>query len=358
MPAYASPYQYRYPTAFRLARSAASGLGYGAGYAAWKLGRSAFSRKAPVRKARRFMRAPLRSIRPFAGRKRRTKYARRGRPVRSKQLNKKVNTLAKRVDSTLGKLTYRVCNVSRLLASNNVQNFTIFAINSLAQTEAAIAQCRYFDAENPGGLLTASGATGTYQRTYDITSVSSTLSFRNNYLSNCCLVVYCCKIKEDTSLNANTCYTNGLTDNASDTAGTSILSYPTDSIQFNNLWKIKKKYTFNLRPGSEASVSVGIKGYRYDPSLSDSHVQDNQTAHNCHQWFVFLSGVLSHDSAADEQGYEEAGVDIAHYKTIKVKYPAGANIHYIYTAHDFDTPTNGFVQSFDSVPDNLGYSAS
>lgn len=338
-----------------------SGAGYGVGNAAaygmWKMGRALSGRKAPARQSKPFIRTATRSTVAFSGRKRRTGRVSRGRRSRPKNLTKKVNTLTKRVNSALGTLTYRSIVAGRLLAANNLQNFGEYIINNASTNETVIAQCRYYDIQDPATLDVVSGATGSFQRTFDFISASSTLTLRNNYQSNCKATVYCLRVKDDTSIGPATAYTNGLADNASDTAGTSILSYLTDSVQLTHLWKVLKKYSFNLAPGGEAQCSVGIKGYKYDPSLFDSHNTEHNTKFNAHTWMVFINGVLAHDSAADEQGIQQVGVDVALYKVFKVKYPAGAQLHFVYTtAAGLDAPANGFLQSIQPVPDNLAYS--
>lgn len=288
---------------------------------------------------------------------------RRGRPLRirgrgkQKQLVRRVRELSQKMAQGEGWLTYRTAAVGALLASNNVQNFASLGINDLAITETILGQLRYYDPSTPGTLLVADFTSGTFQRKVHIDRIVAMLTLRNNYQTQAKVTVYTCKALNDTSISPTSAYVNGMNDSGNDTAGTNPLSYITDSPQFKELWKIVKKNVFVMSPGDEVIVSSNPKGYWYDASLADSHNLTYQREFNSHAYAIFVQGVLSHDSAvANEQGLAQCGIDYNLQRTFQVKYDAGVNIQYTYVSNNYDTPTNGFVQSQRPISDNVSYS--
>lgn len=278
---------------------------------------------------------------------------RRGR----KQLVKQVQQLSHKAAMGEGILIYRRATSGAVLAANNLQGFSSVNINEFGTIEAIIGQLRVYNPSAPSNLTQVDFTTGTYQRKIYIDKAFAALTLRNNYQSCVKVTVYTCKVKTDTNIAPTTAYTNGLTDSGNDTAGTNPLSFITDSVQFNDLWKILKKNVFVLSAGDEFTVKTPIKGFWYDASLADSQTQDFQRDFHSHVYAVFVQGILSHDSAiANEQGLMACGVDFHLYRSFKVKYDAGANIQYTYVNNDYNTPTNGFVQSVRPVPDNIVYS--
>lgn len=356
----AIPYRQRqvripYTTPLYAAGYAAAGYG---GYRSVAKDIYGFARKG-YRAARRLYRGaqpvinstvtrPIR--RPVRARKFRGK---RGR----KQLVKRVRELSQKAAQGEGLLVYRTAAVGALIADNNVQNFASLGINDLAITESVLGQLRYYDPSAPSALVTADFTSGTYQRKIHIDKVTAMLLLRNNYQSCVKVTVYTCKAKNDTSISPTAAFVNGMTDSGNDTAGTNPLSYLTDSPQFDELWKIVKKNVYVLSAGDEITVSSAPAGYYYDASLADSHSLTYQRELNSHAFAIFVQGLLSHDSAvANEQGLCKAGIDYQLYRTFRIKYEAGVNIHYTYVSNNYDTPTNGFVQSVRPISDNITYS--
>lgn len=272
-----------------------------------------------------------------------------------KTVKKQISHLRKLAESDMGTLIYRDLISDRLLASTvNQQVVSETSFNTKTDLEAVLAQLRYYDPTAPTTLVTADGATGTYQKEFLIQHSSGSMKFINNYQTPCLLKVYLCKNKVDTNILPATAFTNGLAD-VSSMANTNLQAYPNDSEQLKDLYSVKLLKKVQLQPGRSCSVSQTIKDFQYDPTLYDSHALDYQKAFKSYHFMYILSGVLGHDSVLDEQGFTKAGIDIQIHKTYKVKYAAGADIKYVYTTQTLATFTNGALVTNNPITDNQGF---
>ncbi len=174
--------------------------------------------------------------------------------------------------------------------------------------------------------------------------------------SDCNLKVYLCKAKDDTSITPSSAWSSGLADSGNVSAITQLNQFPSDTDLFNDLWSSKVAGNFTLSPGQTASVSHTVKNVEYDPSLVDTHNLTYQKEYKAFTWMFVVSGVLSHDTTLNEQGMAACGVDFSHHVSTVISYDAGTNIKYVHVVENLDTPTNGFVQSHQPVPDNISYS--
>lgn len=274
-----------------------------------------------------------------------------------KKVKSQIKELKRLAESDMGRLVYRDMAPARLLAGVNAQACSAIAASDTSILEAVIAQLRYYDPSAPSTLVTADGATGTYQKEFYFKRIYSKITYRNNYQSPVLVKSYCCVPKDDTNITPFVAWTNGLTDGANGSYS-DMNSYPTDSQQFQDLYKIVSSKTKLLNPGQELVCTHSEKPFQYDPSLTDSHSLSYQTRNKNFLWMTIVSGCVGHDTSLDEQGFLAAGVDIIIERVFEVHYSAGADIRFVYTTNSLDTFTNGGVYSSKPVADNIGYSVS
>ncbi len=285
------------------------------------------------------------------------KKSRRGK-VKSfpKKVKGQIKELKRLAEADMGTHIYRKRTTGRVLASESVVGNTDFSISTVTILEDALAGLKYYDPAAPGTLVTAAAATGTFQKDFYFPRIYAKLSARNNYQVPCNVKLYMCMPKRDTSISPKTAFTNGLTD-VGGVSETSPLVYVTDSVEFQDLWKIVSTQSALLQPGDSLSISNSIKPFQYDPALVDNHNMTYQKKFGSMVVFVRIEGVLGHDSSVTtEQGTLQAGVDISTYLVAECRYPAGADIKQIVIADSADTFTNSGVASSKPLADNQSYS--
>lgn len=272
------------------------------------------------------------------------------------QLKKKVSKISKLIEGATGTLIYKTDATGRLLASVNGVSYGDYVGSDVTTIENVIAQLRYYDPSAPSALVTADATTGSYQKEIQIVSQYGRLLVRNNYQIPCKVKLYVYVPKEDTSIAPSSAFSLGLADIGNPSGG-SILLNMTDSEMLNDLYRIHKSSTRILAPGAEASISMGTKGFQYDPSFVDTHALSYQKRYNSFIFTVRVEGVLAHDSSADEQGIAAGGVDTILERKFVVKYNAGIDLKYMVLSENLDTFTNGALVS-QYTADNQAYSVS
>lgn len=281
------------------------------------------------------------------------KIKKRDRPVA--KLAKQLKNLQIQSKSDQGELIARIRDNSRSLCGVNAQSAADILGYSTATLESILSQCKFFNPSVPGTLTTADISSGTFQRDIHFATAYTRLRVRNNYQVPARVSIYCCLVKDDTSISPRTAWANGLADIGSVTY-TDPMTFPSDSQQLSDLYKIESSVKKVLIPGQEMSLSYSAPKFIYDPSLVDSHNLTYLKQYKCHGYIVVVEGVMGHDTTADEQGNLAAGVDIEIYRNFKVHYSAGAQIRVLYTSDGLSTFTNGGVVSSKPVCDNIGYS--
>lgn len=272
-----------------------------------------------------------------------------------KDLRKKVKDINQSVKHNEGKLIYRFRGTGRVLANANECTHSSIVANSISTIETVLAQLRYYDPTDPANLVNASGVTGTFSKDFMISKSYYKLLIQNNYQIPCNVVVYICKPKEDTSISPTSAFSGGLVD-VGNPSNVSCLVYLTDSEIFQDLWKIEKSEKKYLYPGEICTISHGDKKYDYDPSLVDTHSLEYQDKYKSTIFVIRVEGPLAHDSAADEQGTAQCGIDYQMNRTFQVDYDAGAPITWLVSGDSSDTFTNGAIISSKPVADNISYS--
>ena len=255
-------------------------------------------------------------------------------------------------------MTHRKMTPWTLSSAVNANGVADRSGNDTSIVENVLENLRYYDPSTPGTLITANFNTGTYQRSVHFKSVTQSMLLRNNYQSDVKVKVYLCTPKKDTNQGPSAAWTAGIADNPATIATTALLNqYPTDFQVFNDLWKVKVAVNTTLAPGESAKASHTAKDFEYDPAVVDSHALTYQRKYKSFAWLLVVSGVPSHDSALSQIGLAQAGIDYVMNRTCIVSYDAGVNIKFVVPQNTLDTPTNGFIQSHQPVPDNIAYSA-
>lgn len=293
------------------------------------------------------------------GRKRRKVIMKKSNGTLSKdvsQLKAAVRDLRYSENATLGTLTFRSLNTYRILAPINSLASASYALASIATLESVLAQCKFFNPAVPGTLTTADVTSGTYQRNVLFKSQTNQLIIRNNYQSDCNIVVYLCIVKDDTDQTPLAAWDAGVIDGSNAADRNALNQYPSDYNVVKDLYSLKRVLKTTLAPGQSTKCSHTVNNVEYDPATADTHGLSYQKEYKANFFMVIIQGTISHDSVADEQGFAAAGVDIEQRRTHIVSYDAGINISYNYLSTGPDSFTNGAVQSHQPIPDNVGYS--
>ena len=299
---------------------------------------------------------------PIRGRIQKRTYKKKARGKGAKVKNdissikRSIKEMKQHDDATTGTMTKRQLLSSRLLSNINEQASVAIDMNGTGVIEGALTALKFFNPAVPGTLTTASGVSGTFQRNFLFDTMAGKVVVRNNYQSDAHVKIYLCKVKDDTSNDPRTAWSSGVVDGGDATGVDQLNQYPTDYNLLNDLWSLKVVSNTVLSPGQSVSCSHAERNIEYDPSTVDTHSLTYQKEYKAFQFLVVLSGSLSHDVAADDQGFSAAGLDILTYRTLKVKYAAGVNIKYLVMSEALDTPATSFVQSQKPVSDNLAYS--
>lgn len=308
---------------------------------------------------------PRRTKRPAFGRRRRSYKKKQYKSTKSKKSRKSFNRskpkLAKQVRQIQKKLgedsarhTYKWLRSRDVQCAVNAINYEEITISTATNLEQYIANLRYYDPSVPGTLVTASGATGTYQRTIHFKNISQQLIIRNNYQVPCKVKVYLVKAKGDTNIVPLTYYTNGITDQVIsggnlNTAGI----FPTDLNAFMSQWSCKCVKDVILDAGAMVMASHNTGHIKYDPSVYDEHTLDYQRKFKSASFIVRVEGVVAHDTSADQQTTLSGGVDIEANTRAEINYDAGIALDDIYVYVTRSTSfTNGGVLTNKPIADN------
>lgn len=273
------------------------------------------------------------------------------------RLDKKVKRLQQYSAANMGTLTYRSTGSVSLQAAVAVSNDFTVGQSTLALIETVLAQLRYYNPSAPANLTTADFTTGTYQKEVLLRSASTVLYIVNNNQVPVQVSVYTCSVKRDTNFTVESIF-GAIDSDMSNVTTTSPFLYPSDIPAIDDLWTINKTTKCILQPGrNKVLIMSSNKMVNYDPSLSDSHNLQNQKAFDSKQFYIRINGVLAHDSAADEQAFINAGVDIRWKTTYKVQYNAGANIKFVFVDDNMNSSfTNGGQVSNKPVSGQQQYS--
>ncbi len=276
----------------------------------------------------------------------------------TKKNAKQIKVIKKKMNHDMARHTHRRRDIAELgPGAVNTKTFDTMEANTQTRLELAMAAFRYYDPATPGTLVTAAAGTGTYQREIYCESFYSKITVRNNYQVPCNVAVYCCKAKGDTDVSTHTSVSNGLTDQGNPGINSPMV-FPTDSMQFKQLYTIESSKKQFLQPGQQCSLSCVTKPFYYDPSLNDSEGDDHQSRWEDRQWLITVDGPIAHDSGGgvQEVGTLQCGVDCLTDNVWKFSYDAGVQLDDISVDQNSSTFTTGGVLSNKAVSDNQGFS--
>lgn len=261
------------------------------------------------------------------------------KPSKFKKLAKKVATLEKETDASLGTMVFRSLSGGSLNAALHKQGVSSWVPFSTASLESVLGKLKYYDIDNPTVLKEVSGATGAYARKYFFKKCFMSATYRNSYQSGLTLTVYLNICKDDNTHTPQGSWDDGVPDATNLTNSLDLGSFPTDSSSARDLWTWKKIKQVHLMPGQTATVTYAVPSFNYDPSVVDysgaSHVP---SLGGCPCFTAVFHGDLGH--SADGSNYIttlEAGLDVNRKAVYTVEYEAGANIKFVYVSDNRST---------------------
>lgn len=280
---------------------------------------------------------------------------------KTKKLVSRVSRIERHLKDDEGTLVYRKVSTSRLaIGALSNQAYGSYSMNYLTNIELALAQLRYFNPSTPGTYTTVDLTSGSNSKAVRMTCRGYTKIY-NNYQVPVQASLYLLSPKTDHTVAPATSIDNGLADSsAGPLVKENLTVQPTDSLQFNDLWKIENKQSKTLMPGSTIVSWFKTKEFTYDPSFADTHNDAYQKRNNCRVHMLQLKGVLGHDTTDTSQiGFMYGAVDVENFIEYTIHYPAGARIKFLVESSGAGTVfTNGGVCSEKPVADNIAYSVS
>lgn len=285
--------------------------------------------------------------------KRRYRKKRRRRSYRGTrqvaQLRKQVRTLQRRVQAGLGTYVYKRMASASVSAADKAVQVGSYEASNVSKIQGAIDALPVYD-PTTGVLTPTDFNSGTIQKQVEIAKTFSRVTCRNNYEKPCKVTIYLCSPKSDTSLNPVTTIDNGLSDVGSSLSRSTIMIYPTDSSQFKDLWKIRKRTSRFLMPGRSVRLTNFCRSFMYDTSFEDSHGLQFQSRWYAHVYMIRVEGVPAHGATSGE-GSSNAKVDCLFETHYTIKYDAGADIYRI-EVDDNQTMTGSSVVALPDVEKN------
>lgn len=283
-------------------------------------------------------------------------YPSKKKRTKKTSLTKQVKEIKKSIKADQARHTYKATYKNRIIANPGGCEHESVNVGGVSRLEEYIANLRYYDPSNPGTLVTASGATGTFSRNIHFKNINSRLEVRNNFLVPCKVKVYLVMPKSDTTIAPLTYYNNGIDDQVISTADeTTPLLHLTDITMFNQQYKAKLVKSKYLLAGQEFSVSHNTGAFNYDPALTDSHTLEYQPKFKTAVWTIRVEPVLHHDTiVSTEIGLGYGAVDTVAFVKAEILYDAGTPLDDIYLSEGRTTTfTNAGVTSVSSIPDNI-----
>lgn len=254
-----------------------------------------------------------------------------------KRNTSKLDRVAQIVDTTTGTHTYRKQSTTQLPCQFGNTGVLSLTGNSKPVTEATLERLQYFNAASPAFLVEANGNNGDYMREFLFTKLSTKLTIVNQGFLTANVKIYRCYPKQDTNIRPEIAWENGLANQLLDFTSSNpalgpsvrnILSRPTDSEQFNDLWRTEKFETIRLQPGGRYTASENLGSFKYDPSLFDNHSQAFQKRINTMMWMIVVVGdVAENDVQGNINTTNLKQLILTHEETFEIKYDAGISLN-------------------------------
>lgn len=263
-----------------------------------------------------------------------------------------IKDIKTRINLDTGTHVHRLRSCTQQLVGVNASVYRDIGINDATALETVLGNLKYYDPSNPGTLLNADGATGTFSKTFHFTTIHNKFTIRNNFISPVQVRMFYVVPKSDTSKLPSTAYTDGLGD-VGTPSSTSTLVYLTDSPVFNKLWKIVKSQNVTLQGGQSKVMSYTMKDIKYDPAYNDAHTSSYKPIDGALRVILRLTGVVGHTTTT--VGHLAGGVDITYDTVWTVKYQAGADLYQITVNDGSGAVTTASVFTDKPIGDNIVY---
>lgn len=274
--------------------------------------------------------------------------AKRKPKTKGQKLAKQVRHLQKQVNANTSILKYKARSFGTVKAAANQCAYASYPL-STSSLESVLQNLRYFDPSAPGTYKTVDFTAGTQSKSVEVQFYSK-IDIRNNYKVPVIVDVYCVTAKQDTSIAPDAAVTNGLTDLGISSPSTEVQCFPTESPQFQDLWKIAKHSQIELQPNLATTLKWSCDPFSYDPSVVDSHNLTFQKEMRSMCWLIRVMGVMAHDSSVTtEIGQAPCGVDVMNNRIFTIKYPGGADFEYMIVTNSATTFTNGANVSMPTI---------
>jgi hypothetical protein len=241
-----------------------------------------------------------------------------------KRINKALRTLSRRANNGVGTLRYKRISVDTASSAGGSVNHVAFVGSQLDTIRRALQNLPVYDPVDQKTNV-CDFSVGTFQREIEYASTFSKITLRNNYALPCKMTCWLISPKSDTSISPVTAIIQGLGDTGNATV-TDPLIYPSDSIEFMDLFKIHKRYDALLVPGMEVTYRTGFGPFMFDLAFEDSHNLQYQKKFKSHIWLVRLQGVIAHGTTSGNS-LCQSKLDIKTEIHYVVKYDANADLH-------------------------------
>lgn len=274
--------------------------------------------------------------------------------AKSKQVSKDIKYLKKELKRGQAHHTHRRRETEAVVASGEDEAVyeTLANATNLSTIENSLSNLRYFDSGDPTILDTVAGATGTFNKGFNIESIYKKATARNNYQVPCYVTLMSFLVKADTSQTPTDLYTAGITDQTISGSNTQVLSYITDIDMVNASWKIEKSRSKFLQPGQQIQLVHKTDSFVYNPSQADTQTAPYQKKYRGQIFVVRIEGAIGHDTALPQVASLPCGVDTCVDMVVKVNYDAGIKLNDISYQNNSDSFTNAGVASNKPVSDN------
>lgn len=279
-----------------------------------------------------------------------------GRQPKVAKLAKQVKSIQFQLKNDFATHVNRVIEQGSFLCANNVQFANELSITNSASLQNSFDLLRYYDPATPGTLVTAAGETGTFSRQMTVKNINFKVRLRNNYQSPCNLTYYICEAKADTGDSPLQTWRNGTVNQyITDPNDTAIYTYPTDSVQMKEVWKVIKTVTKLIQPGSQCEVNVNTGKFVFDPSLFDDETDVFQRRNKATVVLFKIWGPPSHSGTSN--GTIACGLDFTSCRTTSIQYDAGTSLQDYSHSDNFEIQSTAVVSN-KPVADNQIFTSS
>lgn len=262
--------------------------------------------------------------------------SKRGKRRKAKNLRQKVATLERKVNREIKQIYSHT--ESSLMSSGfssvagNTANYFSFQCGSEADFDNLMASVQQVSIDStgpttaivPADFRVIDGSQGILVRQ------SKKVTFRNNQCIPLKATFYELSMKQSTTITPTTAIFNGLDDRGipASTAANMVAYWPTDSMVFNEAYKIEQKEKLYMNPGDEFSMTVRTGWQKYNVDIRDHGVRQTFDKDlNTRFIMVRLEGVIVHDSTdASIVGLGPARLDQVILLVSEVKVPDEGNL--------------------------------